>query len=108
MADSSSLRRTAPRTGVRSVGDGVGLGIGDWGLGIGESGIGNRESGAALQLGCEPARHVTRRGCPDVWAAWWPAGGRRLDVGPGCTHARLPASTSTSSRRHLGASRHFA
>ncbi|RFF49811.1 hypothetical protein D0A42_03990 [Xanthomonas campestris pv. campestris] len=45
MADSSSLRRTAPRTGVRSVGDGVGLGIGDWGLGIGDWGIGNRESG---------------------------------------------------------------
>ncbi|MFS8385619.1 hypothetical protein EIQ14_07405 [Xanthomonas campestris pv. campestris] len=36
---------------MRSVGDGVGLGIGDWGLGIGESGIGNRESG----IGCSVA-----------------------------------------------------
>ncbi|TXD43506.1 hypothetical protein TR80_008415 [Xanthomonas campestris] len=76
MADSSSLRRTAPRTGVRSVGDGVGLGIGDWGLGIGESGIGNRESGAALQLGGEPDRHVTRRRCPECGAS----GGRRANA----------------------------
>ncbi|MFS8465240.1 hypothetical protein EIQ04_02860 [Xanthomonas campestris pv. raphani] len=100
---------------MRSVGDGVGLGIGDWGLGIGdwgignrESGIGNRESGAALQLGGEPARHVTGRRCPECARGLVAAGEGRPDVGPGCTHARLPASTSTSSRRHLGASRHFA